>query len=165
MRAAIASKPHSFVLIEVFIAFSRCRATMIQLPVRYPRSMRMLTFRLLLHWCAAQEVIFFLFFFEIFRAFGVVPFHLHALFLGKLRQVADEAHQLPAILLRSMRAAKRGHPGEAYSIFDNPEKFAVRELLRFVSTQVRRLRIKITAYRRVSAAVVGVADGAMIREM
>src|SRR5712664_838973 len=127
--------------------------------------MRMRPFRLLLHWRALQEVILFVFFFEIFRAFGVVALHLHALLVGELRQVANEAHQLPAILFRSVRAAKRGHPRETYSIFDNPEKFAVRELLRFLTAQVRRLGIKIAAYQRVSAAVIGVADGAMIREM
>src|SRR5258707_2880081 len=121
--------------------------------------------RFLLHRMALQEVILFLFFFEIFRAFGVVAFHLHALFVPKLRQMTKEAHQLPTVLLRSGRAAKRGHPRETYSIFDDPEKFAVRELLRFLSAQVRRLGIKIAAYRRVSAAVIGVADCAMIRGM
>src|SRR5258708_23283052 len=127
--------------------------------------MMMRPFRFLLHRMALQEVILFLFFFEIFRAFGVVAFHLHALFVPKLRQMTKEAHQLPTVLLRSGRAAKRGHPGETYSIFDSPEKFAVRELLRFLPAQVRRLGIKIAAYRRVSAAVICVADGAMGREM
>src|SRR5258708_11267633 len=127
--------------------------------------MMMRPFRFLLHRMALQEVILFLFFFEIFRALGVVAFHLHALLVAKLRQVANKAHQLPTVLLRSGRAAKRGHPRETYSIFDDPEKFAVRELLRFLSAQVRRLGIKIAAYRRVSPAVIGVADGAMVREM
>src|SRR5258708_8317655 len=127
--------------------------------------MMMRPFRFLLYRMALQEVILFLFFFEIFRAFGVVAFHLHALLVAKLRQVANKAHQLPTVLLRSGRAAKRGHPRETYSIFDDPEKFAVRELLRFLSAQVRRLGIKIAAYRRVSAAVIGVANGAMIPEM
>src|SRR5260370_38218491 len=127
--------------------------------------MMMRPFRFLLHRMALQEVILFLFFFEIFRAFGVVAFHLHALFVPKLRQMTKEAHQLPTVLLRSGRAAKRGHPGETYSILDNPEKFAVRELLRFLPAQVRRLGIKIAAYRRVSAALIGLADGAMGRAM
>ena len=69
--------------------------------------MMMRPFWFLLHRLATQEVIFFLFFFEVFRAFRVVALHLHALFVGKLRQVTNEAHQLPAILLRSRRAAER----------------------------------------------------------
>src|SRR5258708_34611153 len=121
--------------------------------------------RFLLHRMALQEVILFLFFFEIFRAFGVVAFHLHALLAAKLRQMTKESHQLPTVLLRSGSAAKRGHPGETYSIFDNPEKFAVPELLRFLSAQVRRLGITIAAYRRGSAAVIRVADGAIIPEI
>src|SRR5258707_12395416 len=114
--------------------------------------------RFLLHRMALQEVILFLFFFEIFRAFGVVAFHPHALLGARLRQMTKEAHQLPTVLLRSGRAAKRGHPRETYSIFDNPEKLAVRELLRFLPAQVRRLGIKIAAYRRVSAAVISMSD-------
>src|SRR5258708_34222606 len=100
--------------------------------------MMMRPFRFLLHRMALQEVILFLFFFEIFRAFGVVAFHLHTLLVAKLRQMTKEAHQLPTVLLRSGRAAKRGHAGETYSMSDNPEKFAARKLLLFVSVQVRR---------------------------
>src|SRR5260370_13827831 len=125
----------------------------------------MLPFGLLLYWRATQEIVLFLFLFAISRAFGVVAFHLHSFLVGKLRQVANKAHQLPAILLRSMLSAECGHACEAHSIFDYPKKFAVGEVWSFLLTHVRRLWIKIVSHHPVSAAVGCVADGAIIGVM
>src|ERR1700686_2118602 len=127
-----------------------------------PHSMMMHSFRLLLHRRPAQKIVFLLLFFHIARALGVIALHFHALFVSELRQVANEPRQLPTVLFRSMRAAKRRHAREAHAIFNNPENFAVGELLRLLQAQVRRLRIYIAADHSISTSVVGVADGAVI---
>src|SRR6266849_280241 len=115
--------------------------------------------------CSVQELVFFLFLGAIPRAFRIVPLHFRALFHRELRKMADEADQFPTVVLAAVDAAKGGHAGEAHAVFNNPEKFAVRETLCFQQAQVGWLRIETLANQCVSAAVVGVAGGAMIRKM
>ena len=82
-------------------------------------------------------------------------------------KVADEVNQLPTALHASVLAAtgKCRHSREAHAILDDPEQFAVGKILRFRQAQIRWLGIEATANHALPAAVVGVADGAMIREM
>ena len=46
--------------------------------------------------------------------------------LAQLWQMADEEHQGPIFFVP---AAPSRHPGEAYTIFDDVEDFAIREIL------------------------------------
>src|SRR5580700_11727108 len=82
-------------------------------------------------------------------------------------KVADEVNQLPTALHASVLAAigKRWHSRESHAILDDPEQLAVGKILRFRLTQIRWLGVEATANHALPAAVVGVADGAMIREM
>src|SRR5229473_7585361 len=82
-------------------------------------------------------------------------------------KVADEMNQLPTAFHASMLAAhgKCRHSREAYAILDDPEQFAVGKILRFRQAQIRWLGVQATANPGLPAAVVAVADGAMIREM
>jgi len=76
----------------------------------------------------------------------------------------NEEYQFPAVL-RSVAAAKRRHAGEADSVLDDPEQFAVGKLSGFRQAQVRRLRVQTLAVRRIAAAVVAVTRCAMIGEV
>src|SRR6266850_8228217 len=82
-------------------------------------------------------------------------------------KVADEVNQLPTVQHASVPAAigKRRHSREPHAILDDPEQLAVCKVLRFRQTQIRWLGVEATANHGLPAAVVGVADGAMIREM
>src|SRR5882762_6558405 len=163
---AMATKVSSLPLIGFFIIFfprglqeeSAIRAEPLHLVMMRP-------FLFLLHRLPSQEFVFFLLFLAVRRAFRIVPLHFHAFFRGELRKMANKAHQLPTIFLRAVRAAKRRHACEAHTIFDNPENFTIRELLRLLPPQVRRFRIEIAAEWRIAAPVVGVADGAVVGEV
>src|ERR1700682_1869195 len=82
-------------------------------------------------------------------------------------EVADEVNQLPTALHASVLAAARKcrHSREAHAILDDPEQFAVGKILRCRLTQIRWLGVEAASNRGLTAAVVGVTDGAMIREM
>src|SRR5437660_8680660 len=81
--------------------------------------------------------------------------------------VADEVNQLPTLQHASVPAAigKCRHSCKAHPVLDDPEQLAVGEVLRFRQTQIRWLGVEATANHGLPAAVVAVADGAMIREM
>src|SRR6266481_9734053 len=82
-------------------------------------------------------------------------------------KVADEVNQLPAVQHASVPAAigKCRHSRKAHAILDDPEQLAVRKVLRFRQTQIRWLGVEAAPNHGLPAAVVGMADGAMIREM
>ena len=82
-------------------------------------------------------------------------------------KVADEVNQVPTALHASVLAAigKRRHSREPHAILDDPEQLAVGKILCFGQAQIRWLGVEATANHGLPAAVVGVADGAMIREM
>src|SRR6266513_4385857 len=82
-------------------------------------------------------------------------------------KVADEVNQLPAVQHASVPAAigKCRHSCKAHPILDDPEQLAVRKVLRFRQTQIRWLGVEAGANHGLPAAVVGMTDGAMIREM
>lgn len=78
-----------------------------------------------------------------------------------------KVNQLPAGLFAAMvsLAAERRHSCKAHSILDHPENLAVREVLRFRLAEIRRSRVKTASDHRVAAAVVPMADRAVIREV
>ena len=88
-----------------------------------------------------QKIIFLLFLQPIGGTLRVIALHLQTLLRRELRQVPDEVDKLPTVLFGA-GTRKRRHSRESHSIFDNPKKFAIGELLRFREPQVRRLGIK-----------------------
>src|SRR5215472_12652107 len=89
-------------------------------------------------------------------------------------QVADEMNQLPTVLAATVIPArvimfeitgKSRHPRESDAIFDNPEQLSIAQFLRCRFAQVRGLGIKSASDRRVPAAVVGMANRTVIREV
>src|SRR5882762_1288033 len=118
----MATKVSSLDLIGFFIIFFP-RGLQEKSPIRAEplHLVMMRPFLFLLHRLPSQEFVFFLLFLAVCRALRIVPLHFHAFFRGELRKMANEAHQLPAILLRSVCAPKCRHACEAHAIFDNPE--------------------------------------------
>ncbi len=76
-------------------------------------------------------------------------------------------NQPPIVLHPPVLAAigKRRHSREPHAVLDDPEQLAVGKILRFRQTQIRWLGVKATANHRLPAAVVAVADSAMIGKM
>jgi len=76
-------------------------------------------------------------------------------------------HQFPAVLISSVSVtiAERRHAGKAHAIFNNPKYFAIRQILRVRTAQVRRLGIKAATDDGLAAAIVAVANRAVIGEM
>jgi hypothetical protein len=78
--------------------------------------------------------------------------------------VADEANQVPGVLL-AVRLAERGHAGEADAVLDDVEQLAVAQQLRALGAQVGRFRVEALANGRLAAAVVAVAESAVVGEV
>src|SRR5438552_15589446 len=76
--------------------------------------------------------------------------------------MANEQYKLPVVLVF---AAPARHSGETDAVPDDVEKLSVREFLGIPRPHIRRGRIHIPAHLRFPAAIVGVADGAMIGEV
>ena len=97
---------------------------------------------------------------------GRSGFHLSRLvFLaGESFQRADEQHDLPDVH-RLVRAAPGGHSGERHAVLDDVVQFAVGERLRPRCAEVRRPRVQAATYRCQSAAVVGMATGALCQKL
>src|SRR6266851_4352923 len=77
--------------------------------------------------------------------------------------MADKPHELPggfgvALIL----FAERRHAAQADSVVDGVEKFAVGLVLSFCRAHVRRLWVHVSAEAGIAAAVVGVAEKAVI---
>ena len=62
-------------------------------------------------------------------------------------------------------AGERGHACKPHAVFDDPEQFAVAQVLRGGTPQIGRLGIEAVAYWRVAAPVVSVTNRAVIRKM
>ena len=84
-----------------------------------------------------------------------------------MRKVPDEVDQLPTVQLAAVISitGECGHTREPHTIFDNPEYFAIGQILRFGQTQIGRLGVEALANHGVATAVVGVAQGAVIRKV
>src|SRR5713226_3520640 len=109
----------------------------------------------------------------IFAAFGHRPRgsrSLVSLACGAMRtdrelgQMPNEHDELPAIVVFFLRAPRR-HSGQPNAIVDDVVDLSVREALGVGQTHVRCLRIEILANLRLSASVIAMASGAMIREV
>src|SRR5246127_1565012 len=118
---------------------------------------------------SVQEVVFFLLFLAVVGTFWIVFFHFEFFCRSERGQMTDEAHQFPAIfdivIVFGSSAAKRGHSGKAHAVLDDPENVAVRKLLRLVSAKIGWLGIQSMAKHGIAAAVVAMADGAVIGEV
>src|SRR5438445_2131443 len=80
--------------------------------------------------------------------------------------MADTPHELPggfgvALIL----FAERRHATQADSVVDGVEKFAVGLVLSFCRAHVRRLWVHVSAEAGIAAAVVGVAEKAVISKV
>src|SRR6516165_2694541 len=76
--------------------------------------------------------------------------------------MADEEHELPILVVAP---APAWHAGEANAVLDDREQFAVREVLSGAGPEVWSGRVETLVDRRLAAAVIGVAQGAVVREM
>src|SRR5258706_5803305 len=76
--------------------------------------------------------------------------------------MADEEDQLPVVLIL---AAPAWHPREPDSVLDDVEDLAIAQVLRVSGPHIGRGRIHILADLGFAAAVIGVADSAVIGEM
>src|ERR1700692_2977348 len=76
-----------------------------------------------------QKISFFLLFFEFIRALGIQRLHFPFFFRRQLRQVADEADELPRILLVVIgSAAPSGHAGHSNAVLDDEKQLAIGHL-------------------------------------
>src|SRR5271168_156827 len=96
-------------------------------------------------WCSLrrstiQEVVLVLLFLAVLRSLRVIAAHFHTFFGVQLRKVADEQHQLPAVIAAAVDAERR-HAGKAYAMLDDPKNLAIGKFLRIRLAQIRRLRI------------------------
>src|ERR1700738_1904040 len=120
-----------------------------------------------LHWCwlpAIQKILFLLFFQAIPGTLWIISFHLRSLLGPQLRQVTNESHQFPAILLSS-RISESRHARKSHAILNHPKKFTIGNVLRLLQSEIRRLGIQAFSQQTVSAPVIAMATRAMIREM
>src|SRR5205823_14543761 len=95
--------------------------------------------------------------------------HLQPFRLAQMTEMPDEMHQLPTVLSIAvipspvmLVAGKCRHAGKPHSVLDNPEQFAVAQVLRRRQPQIGGFRIKSLADWRVAAAVIPVANRTMI---
>src|ERR1051326_3387250 len=121
---------------------------------------------------AIQKIIFFLFLFAVLRSFGIVLFHFDFFFGSQRGQVPDETNQLPRIgaslfgtVVIGIHTAEGGHARQTHTVFDNPENVTVRKFLRFAGAEVGGLGIEAAAEHGISAAIVAVANCAVIGKM
>src|SRR5690242_10727529 len=86
--------------------------------------------------------------------------------MAQLRQMPYEVHEFPAssILLHIAFSPGR-HGGEADAVVDREEQFSIGHRLNLREAQVRYSWVHVLADRGFPAAVIGMADGAMVRKM
>src|SRR5438309_407660 len=75
----------------------------------------------------------------------------------------NEGNELPTIHIVITRIAERWHPAQANAVLDGVVELAIRHLLRVLLAHVWRARIHRLAVHGVTAAIVGVACGAVVR--
>jgi hypothetical protein len=112
-----------------------------------------------------QELVFHLFFLHLRRTARIVRPHVLHIFVSHSRQMADEQHQMPGIVIARSACAPGGHSSETHAILDDVVNLAIRKILRLRRTHVRNSRIEFRSHLRLPAAIVPVAARAMIREM
>src|SRR3954471_8173910 len=114
---------------------------------------------------AGEEATFLLLFTKLVRAPGVERFHAGDVFRRQPRETSDEVHERPTARFPFWSAVSPSrHSREPDPVFDDREQFAVAQLLCPGGSHVRRRRIQALPHRG-SAPVVGVTDGAVIREV
>src|SRR5437667_6908709 len=111
-----------------------------------------------------QESLVLFLFLAFVGADRIHPFHLFDLGRRNLRQMPYEMHEFP-IVFHVVFIAPRGHARDPHAVLDDVKHFAVAEPLRARLAHVGDARIKVRSHFRLAAAIVGVADGAMIGEV
>src|SRR5690349_16968336 len=79
---------------------------------------------------------------SLLRSHGIQLLHFFELNRCDLRQMTDEVHELPVVLI-VMPAAPRRHAAQPHTVSDDVEQFAVAEILRLRRAQVRNPWVKI----------------------
>src|SRR4029077_14122977 len=79
--------------------------------------------------------------------------------------MADEQDEVPSVSGGNWGASEGRHAGETNAVFDDPEELAVGEFLGSGAAEVGRLGIETATHHRVGAAVVAVADRAVVSEV
>jgi hypothetical protein len=95
-------------------------------------------------------------------SFRIDLLHESELLFRELREMSNEEDQLPILFVFS---APSRHPGEADSVANDVEELTVREFLRIALTKVRRRRVQTLVDDCLAAPIIGMTDGAMIREV
>src|SRR5262245_19547535 len=91
---------------------------------------------------------------ELGGALGVQGLHLRELFGADLREVPDEAHELPGVeIVFRGTVAPGGHAGQAHAVADDVEDLAVGQGLRSGGGHVRCFRVEIASDGRVAPPV------------
>ncbi len=111
---------------------------------------------------ALQEFFFLLFFRPLGAALRVVPLHVFLFLRRQLGQVANKKNQPPAILVLSVRFPPSWHAAQPDAVVDDVVDLSVGQVLRWSQTHVGCLGVEIPANRRVPAAVIRMADGAVV---
>src|SRR5262245_27416873 len=108
----------------------------------------------------------FLLLFQIRGTLRIQIFHTGQFVICNMRKAAHEVNELPAVFVgRAVLRAKRRHSREAYAIVNDVIELSVAQVLRIGLPHVRGPWIKPFSYDRIAASVVGMAQGAVIREM
>src|SRR6185503_3952304 len=113
--------------------------------------------------CSVQEFLLFLLFFTVSIAFRIRTLHAVKFVRGQAGQVADEDHQLPAVLvvvIAGLTPCRHARPANA--VVDDVIKLAITELLGGRQPHVRRRRIEVLSNLGVAVAFVAMAGGAVI---
>src|SRR5258707_6407120 len=114
---------------------------------------------------AFQEFFFFLLLLNFIGRFRIEVLHLGLFSIRDLRQMPNEGDELPTVHIVIARIAERWHSAQADSVFDGVVEFSVGKLLRVLLPHVWRARIHRLAVHGVTAAIVGMAGGAVVRPM
>src|SRR5713226_3411596 len=111
---------------------------------------------------APQEFFFLLFFRPLGAALRVVLPHVFLFLWGQLGQMAYEEDQLPAVLVVSVGLAPSRHPTEAYAVVDDVVDLSISQGLCRRQAHVGCFGVKIPTHGRDAAAVISMADGAVV---
>ena len=104
--------------------------------------------------------------FVMVRRLGVQRLHALQFLVGQVRQMPYEMHQLPASSILIHVAFRPGrHRSEADAIANDKEQFTVGHRLNLLAAQVRYPWIHVFTDLCLTAAVIGMATGAMVGKM
>src|SRR5271156_5945872 len=112
-----------------------------------------------------QELVLHLFFLHLHGAARIHTPHVLQILVSQFRQMPDEQHQMPRIVIICPARSPRRHSCKTHAILNDVVNLAIREILRLRQTHVRNARIKFLPHLRGAAAIIPMAIGAMVCEM